>query len=233
MTKFLVVGVNFLNRLHTRIFGADVIAFVRGFVPIVNPANKRRDQFDPPFGATHCLRQRKHEREIAVDPFLFQYLARLNALPCRCDLDENAFLRNLPFFVKFDQLARFVDRAFHVERQTRVGFGRNTTRHDFQNFGAELNEQVIDDVFDLRRSAQSGFFSIGQHFVEQVKIFFFLGGGIDQTRVCRRITRLKLLDRFEIARVGNDNGELLQLLKLAQLGFLFVGNSNAHGFPPP
>ena len=54
-----------------------------------------------------------------------------------------------------DQLPRLVDRAFDIERQSRVGLGRNAPRHDFKNVGAKLDKEMIANVFDLLRAAQT------------------------------------------------------------------------------
>ena len=64
-------------------------------------------------------------------------------------------------------------------------------------------------------------FSIGHHLLEQMTILLLLRRRIDQARIRRRILRLEFFDGLEVARVGDDDGELLQLLELAQFGFRF------------
>src|ERR1700737_3727712 len=61
-----------------------------------------------------------------------------------------------------------------------------------------------------------------------MRVLLLLGGGINQTRVCRRIFGLKILDRLKVGRVGHHFGEFLQLLELVQLCFLLVRDSSAH-----
>ena len=68
-------------------------------------------------------------------------------------------------------------------------------------------------------AAQSGVFPIGQHFIQQMTVLLLLRRGVNQARIRRRILRLEILDRLEVARVGDDFGEFLQLLELIQLCF--------------
>ena len=85
---------------------------------------------------------------------------------------------------------------------------------------------MLDDVFDLRCAGEPGVFPIRDHFIEQMRIFFLLRRGVDQTRIGRGVLRLEFLDRLEIARVGDDFGKFLQLIELTQfcLGFFVFGD---------
>ena len=76
---------------------------------------------------------------------------------------------------------------------------------------------MIDDVFDLRRAAESGFPAIGQHFFEEVTVIFFLRRRINQAGISRRILRLELSDAFEVSGIGDHCGELLDLFELVQI----------------
>jgi len=89
---------------------------------------------------------------------------------------------------------------------------------------------MIDDVFDLSGTAQAGFLPVGQHFIKQMCVLRLLRRRIDQTWVGRRILRLKLLDLFKIARIGDNLREFLELLELAQFGFFLFSDSSAHTF---
>jgi hypothetical protein len=53
---------------------------------------------------------------------------------------------------------------------------------------------------------------------------------IDQTWVGRCVLRLEIFYRLKVARVGDDLGEFLELIELAQLGFFLFSNSSAHTF---
>ena len=85
--------------------------------------------------------------------------------------------------------------------------------------------KTLDDVVDLRRAAESQVLAVGQHFVEKVTIILLLRGCVDQTRICRRIRRRELPDRFEVPGIRNDGRELLELFELVQIrvSFLFTG----------
>src|SRR6187455_2442122 len=89
---------------------------------------------------------------------------------------------------------------------------------------------MITDVFDLRRTAESGFFPIRQYFLEQMPVLWFLGRGVNQAWVCRRVLWLELLDRLKIGRIGHDFRKLFQLLQLIQFcsGLLLLNDSSAH-----
>ena len=90
----------------------------------------------------------------------------------------------------------------------------------------------IEDIIDhLLVTAQGRFLPIGQHLVEETRVLFLLRCGINQTRIRRRVLRLKIFDRFKIGRVGDNLGELLQLIELVQLRFLLFSDSSAHNFP--
>ena len=63
-----------------------------------------------------------------------------------------------------------------------------------------------------------------------MRVLLLLSGGINQARIRRRVLRLEILDRFKVGRVGDDFGELLQLLQpgLIPFRFSFLNDSSAH-----
>src|SRR5213080_4511866 len=61
-----------------------------------------------------------------------------------------------------------------------------------------------------------------------MRILLFLRSSIDQTWVCGCILRFEFLHRLKVGRVGDDFGELFNLLELIQLRLLFFSNSSAH-----
>src|SRR6266404_4937749 len=138
--ELLVIRINFSNRLNTRIFRPGVIALHLFLVPIVNSPDKWRDELHFCLGRAHRLRQRKQQRQIAADPFLLQLLGRKKSFPSRRDFNQHTFARNFALPVKLDQSPRLIDRTFHVVRQSRVGFGRDASRHNLENVGTELNQ---------------------------------------------------------------------------------------------
>ena len=157
-----------------------------------------------------------------------QLLGRVQSFPRRCDFNQHALARNFFLLVKFDQLPRLFDGTLEVVGQPRVGLSGNATRYDLENIGAELDEEMIANVFDLRLTAQTRFLPVREHFVHQMPVLLLLSGGINQTRVRRRILRLEILDRFKVRRVGHDFGKLLQLVELIQLRLFLVRDSSAH-----
>src|SRR5256714_5121142 len=90
---------------------------------------------------------------------------------------------------------------------------------------------MIDDILDLRRAGQSGVLPVGQHFIEKMEILLLLRGRVDQARIRGRISRLEFLDRLEVARVRDDDRELLELLELAEFRsrFLLLCGGGCHG----
>src|SRR5204863_7192820 len=64
---------------------------------------------------------------------------------------------------------------------------------------------------------------------------WLLRGGVNQTRIRRRILRLKILDRFKVGGIGYDFGKFLQLLELIRFRFSFFlfSNSCAHNISSP
>src|SRR6476660_9853896 len=89
---------------------------------------------------------------------------------------------------------------------------------------------MIADIFDLRRTSETGFFPIRQYSLKQMRVLGFLCRSVNQARIRRRVLWLELLDRFEIGRVGHDFCELLHLLQLIQSCFrlLLLNDSSAH-----
>ncbi len=163
-------------------------------------------------------------------PSFSQHFARRDAFPGRGDLDQHPLPVDPLRFVKLDQLAAFIDRTLDVEREPRVRLSRDPTRNNLQNLAAELDQEVIHDVLDLRRAGEAGAFPIGQHLIEQMKILLFLRGGVNQARVGRGIARLEFANTLEVAGIGDHDGKFLQLLKLAGLrsGFFLSGDVGAH-----
>ena len=65
------------------------------------------------------------------------------------------------------------------------------------------------------------FFRSAITFVEEMTVLLLLRRGKDQARIGRRILRFEILDRLEIAGVGDHFGEFLQLIELARFRFGF------------
>src|SRR6185369_9480758 len=63
-----------------------------------------------------------------------------------------------------------------------------------------------------------------------MRVLWFLRGGINQTRIRRRILRLEFLHGLKVRRVSNNFGKLLELIELIQFRFSFFifSNSSVH-----
>ena len=62
-----------------------------------------------------------------------------------------------------------------------------------------------------------------------MKILFLLGRRVDQAWVRGRIARLELLDALEIARIGHDDREFLELVQLGS-GLVLFDRGGCHIF---
>ena len=217
MAELLVVVKDRRHGLHAGVLRTGVIALHRRLEPIVNPPDERRDQLRAGLGASHRLDERKKEREVAVDAFLFQHLGGPDPLPGGRDLDQDAIPRNPLRLVERDELAALCDRPRSVKRQACVGFGGDAAGDDFENLHAERNEQVVDHILDLRRAGEPAAFALREHLVQNVGIGRLRRRLENERGIRGRVLRLKLAHRLEVAGVGNDGGELLELVELARL----------------
>ena len=91
----LVVMVNLGDRLHSGVVGTGHCRFIPRaasglFSPVVNPANKGRDQLHLGLGASHRLAKREQQRQIGADAALLQLLCGFNAFPSSGNFDQNA-----------------------------------------------------------------------------------------------------------------------------------------------
>ncbi len=212
VAELLVVRVDAAHRLHARIVRAAVLGLVPVgagllLVPVVDAPDERRDQLRAGFGAGGGLHEREQQGHVALDAFLLQHLGGADSFPGRGELDQHALAADAGGFVQVDQFAALVDRALGVERQARVDLGRDAARDDLEDFGAEGDQQAVDD--DVGRFAGV----IAHGFLEQRLVRILLDGLQDQRRIGGRVLRLVLRELLEIARIGDDGGVLLQLVE--------------------
>ncbi len=124
--------------------------------------------------------------------------------------------------VKLDEMPAFRDERVGVERQVRVGFGGDAAGNDFQNFQAEQNQQIVQHVRQQILAAELCLV-VGDGLVHEELIFRHLRGLEDERRIGRGVARRELLERGEIAGVGDDGGELLELIQLGDGAHNLVG----------
>ncbi|AEK61271.1 conserved hypothetical protein [Collimonas fungivorans Ter331] len=208
VAEFAEVVVDLLDRLHAWIVGAGVVLAAGFLVPVIDAADKRRNQLHFGFGAGNRLRQGKQQGQVAMDASLLQHFGGPYAFPGRGDLDQHALAVDAGSFIQLDQGVSFVDAALGIEGQARIGFGGNPARDDFQDFLAEGDQQVVDDV----GSRQLRVFL--DCLAQQRLVFRLLHRFQDQRRIGGGVARRKCLDRLEIAGIGNDGGVLLELFEL-------------------
>ena len=169
---------------------------------------------DAAFRAGDGLGEREEQCEVAMDAFLFQHLGGLDALPRARDFNEHAVAADARLFVNRDELARLRDGAVLVKRQPRIRLGAHAAGHDLEDFEAEIDEDVVHHVVHLLRAGKPAVFAIGHGLLHEVRVLGLRGGCQNQRRIRRRILRLVSLHGFEIARIGDDFGELLELIEL-------------------
>src|SRR5208283_4679252 len=115
--------------------------------PIVNPADERRNQGYPGFGARNGLGEAKEQCQIAVDAFLLKKLGCANSLPGAGDLDQDAVARHALVLIKQDELAGLGDRTRGVKAQSGGNLGRNPPGDDLENFTSKKDEKTVDELF--------------------------------------------------------------------------------------
>jgi hypothetical protein len=126
------------------------------------------------------LREGKEEGEVAVDAFLLAGGSGLGTFPCRGDLDEDAFAWGAELFVKADEVAGLLDGAFDVEREAGVNLCRDAAGDDREDFSAEGDEEVVDDLAVKGGAGERGVLVVGDSLVEEVLVFRLLDGLVDE-----------------------------------------------------
>ena len=76
IAELLVIVVNRAHGHHAGVFGRRIVAARVFLVPVENAAHERRDQSNTGLGACDCLMQPEQQRQIAVNAFFLENLAR-------------------------------------------------------------------------------------------------------------------------------------------------------------
>jgi hypothetical protein len=101
VAELLVVVENVLDRLDTGVLLLGVLLLGGGLVPVKDTANEGRNEESAGLSSSDGLDLREHEGEVGVDSVLgLEDLGGLDALPCRCYLDENALLADTLLLVQ-------------------------------------------------------------------------------------------------------------------------------------
>ena len=209
MTKSFVVVVDLGDRFHARILAGGVFLAGALFIPVENAPDEGGDELHFRLGTGHGLNEREQERQVAIDFFLLQQFGGLDSFPRRGELDEDAFARDAGLFVEGDDFAGFGNRTVAIKGEPRVHLGRNAAGDDLQDLAAKEDEKLIDDL--ARTCGGPG---ILHRFGEQVCVVRHSGGLENQAGVGRGVARGELLHAGEVAGIGDDDGELLELVEL-------------------
>ena len=148
----------------------------------------------------------------------------MGAFPCRGDLDEDAFARGAEFFVEADEVAGFFDGGLGVEREAGVHLGGDAAGDDLEDFAAEGDEEVVDDLAVECGAGERGVAVVGDGFFEERLVVGVLDGLVDQGGVRRGVLRREGADGFKIAGIGDDCGELFELVEGVGHGFCDCGD---------
>mmetsp|Transcript_22173 Transcript_22173/g.54544 ORF Transcript_22173/g.54544 Transcript_22173/m.54544 type:complete len:386 (+) Transcript_22173:594-1751(+) len=118
----LVVLVYLGHALHTGVLVASVLRLVLvvGLVPVEDASDEGRDECGFGLGARNGLAEAEEQSHVAVDALRFEFLARLDALPRRGHLDQNALLLNAFLLVQLDEVLGLLDGGVLVEGQAGV-----------------------------------------------------------------------------------------------------------------
>ena len=155
------------------------------------------------------LMETEEQRHVAVDALLLEDLGGLDAFPGGGELDENAIAGDAGLVVQGDDGARLGDGLVDVVGEAGVDLGGDAAGDDVENLATEGDfegpEGLRGDV--LVRGTGTGILAhLLQHVIDDGLILGLLCGGGDQRRIRGGVLRLELLDRVEVAGVGDDGG---------------------------
>ena len=97
-----------------------------------------------------------------------------------------------------------LDRRLSVERESSIDLSRDTTRNDLQDFGAKLNEKIIQSSINLFVNVATMLLAIFNSLVNQSGIFGFLASGKDKGRVGGGILWLVLVDCSKVTGITDN-----------------------------
>ena len=182
-------------------------------VPVVDPADERRDQRHAGLGARHRLGEAEQQRQVAVDPSRSSRSAARMPSHVLPDLDQDAFARRCPPLVEPDQLARLRRRARRVSKLKRASTSVETRpgtifRISQPKFDHEPVHERLGALPPPRRAAPGD---------RRPPAPPRRGGDTrllrrlqQQRRVGRRVLRTVLPHGLDVAGIGNDGRDSFQ-----------------------
>ena len=201
------------HRLDAGIVGTRVIRFDPGsagrlLVPVVNAADKRRDQLHPGLRASHGLAERKKQSQIGVDATALQLCCSIHSFPGRRHLDQYAVDVNALCLIELDDALGAGHGCTRVETESGIDLGRDAPRNDGQNLTTKTHQQAVHDL--VERSV-----TVSCHDVcQQGPVLRLLHCFENQRRVGRRVLRQVGVDLPEIPRVSHHRGVLFECVQL-------------------
>ncbi|MFT3776451.1 MAG: hypothetical protein QM820_64750 [Minicystis sp.] len=130
-------------------------------------------------------------------------------------LDQHPLARGARRLVELDEVAALGDGRLGVVGEPRVDLGGDAPRHDLQDAQPEVDRQPIDgephDPLALR--AARLLLRPAQGAVDDVAVLRHLRRRGDERGVGGRVARLELLDRLDVAGVGDGDGHRVELLE--------------------
>ncbi|KPX14876.1 Uncharacterized protein ALO72_05008 [Pseudomonas syringae pv. delphinii] len=203
----LVVVVDARHGLHTGIVCADIIGARRLLVPVVDAAHERRDQKHARFSASNGLGEGKQQRQVGLNTVLLELLGSTNTFPGRGQLDQYPIATDACSIVETDNALTALDQRVGVERQACVYLSGHATRYNLENLLADGNCKAVAGQTDVALGTAE---RVGKH----LSVAFARSGLEQQGRVGRGVLRLEAFDGAEIAGIGNNSGEFLELIQL-------------------
>ena len=184
--------------------------------PVPDAADEGRDEGNLCFGGGDGLVEAEEEGHVAVDALFFEDLGGLDAFPCGGKLDEDALAGDAGGLVLGDDVARGGDGFVGVVGEAGVDFGGDAARDDFKDLLAEGDGEFFEgecgDVM-VGGFGAGGVAGLLEDAVDDGSVLGHTGGGGDEGGIGGGILGLVLLDRVDVAGVGDYGGHGAKLIE--------------------
>ena len=215
VAELFVVVVDLRDGDDAGVFLGRVLFAGAFLVPVEDAADEGGDEGRFGFSAGNRLREAEEKSHVAMDLLSFEGFGGANPFPCRGEFDQDAAAGDACLFVEGDELFCFRDAPFCVVGEAGIDFCRDAAWDDFEDFEAEVYEELIEGPGEALFGVGRFSFSKGDRVGDEVGVFRLFGSGEDQRWVCRSISGVILFDFFEFASVGNDGGEFFEFVEFA------------------
>ncbi len=185
-------------------------------VPVEDAADEGRDEGSLGFGGGDGLVDAEEEGHVAVDALFFEDLGGLDALPGGGELDEDALAGDAGGLVLRDDVAGGGDGFVGVVGEAGVDFGGDAAGDDLEDLLAEGDGEFLEgeggDVM-VGGFGAGGVAGLLEDAVDDGSVFGHAGRGGDEGGIGGGILRLVLLDRVDVAGVGDYGGHAAKLFE--------------------